>query len=231
MRHFRFLFLVAAGIYIFSCGEDDPDPITYPSVYQKAGTEAVGSLRLFTSQGEIRSQAIISTFMQRDTPSFNIFVRMVRTYEGIMDTVQFIDPQHARLSHEWEIFDCSFSADNELLILTRSEISPECCFPGDIYTRSLPYYLSRVKPEVHSEFIYSSTGGNYYFGYRGKRKFVLRKGPDGKIVAPMIWYTRHSANMNRYSGNLNNMLQSDFYRNLVAGDTLTLMEFNILFEK
>jgi hypothetical protein len=231
MKRLKFLFLFIAGVYIFSCGEDDLDPITYPSLYHKSGTEVVGSLRLFSSQGEIKNQLITSTYMQRDTPSFNNFIRFVRSYEGIMDSVQVFDPQHARLNHEWKQTDCSLSTEGDLLVLTKREVSPECCFPDDTYTKSLPYYLSRVKPEVHSEFIDSSTGGNYYFGYRGKKKFVLKRVPGGKLVAPVMWYTRHSTNTYYYSGNLNNILQNDFYRNLATGDTVTLMEFNILLEK
>jgi hypothetical protein len=88
--------------------------------------------------------------------------------------------------------------------------------------------MASVKPQVHSEFIYTSTGGNYHFGYNGQRKFVVKES-QGQLVAPLILYTLHSGKFD--SGFVNGELQPGFYSNLAAGDTIALMEFMIYFEK
>ena len=84
-----------------------------------------------------------------------------------------------------------------------------------------------IKPQVDSEFIYTSTGG-YHFGYNGQRKFVVKES-RGQLVAPLILYTLHAGKFE--NGFVNNELQPDFYSNLAASDTVALMEFVIFFEK
>ncbi|HEX6893494.1 MAG TPA: hypothetical protein VF141_22435 [Chryseolinea sp.] len=145
-----------------------------------------------------------------------------------MDSVKFVDRQHAMLDHENNNTNCLLAIESDLLILTETDASRKCCFAGEVFTRSLPYQLVRLKPEVHTEFIQSSSGGNYSFGFTGRRKYVLKES-YGKLIAPLILYTRHSEKFE--SGFVNNVLQRDFYSNLDPGDTLSVMEFQIHFEK
>jgi len=145
-----------------------------------------------------------------------------------MDSVNFFDSQHAVLDHENKNLDCLLTIENDFLILTETDASKKCCSAGEVFTRSLPYQMVSMKPDVHAEFIHSSRGGNYSFGFTGRGKYVLKES-HGKLVAPLILYTRHSEKFE--SGFVNNVLQRDFYSSLAAGDTLSLMEFHLHFEK
>ena len=225
-RFCSFLFLV---VLLFSCEADNKTSLlTYPSVYHKSGFEAVGNLRVFSSTGEINNRSIVSRFNQYDTSYFNSYANYINSDPKIMDTVDFVNGQDAMLHHESKYLDCLLEMESDLLILTEIDVNSRCCNQGEVLTRSLPYYMCRVKPEVHSEFLYSSTGGNYRFGFTGRRKYVLQES-DGRLVAPLILYNLHSKNFE--SGFVNNFLQPDFYSILTAGDTVTLREYQLLFEK
>jgi hypothetical protein len=76
--------------------------------------------------------------------------------------------------------------------------------------------------------VYSSIAGNYIFAYTGRRKFVFQEA-GGQLVAPLILYNLHSKNFD--GGFVNNTLQPDFYSTLAEGDTVALMEYQILYEK
>jgi len=224
-RHFCLFFLFAL---IFSCEEEEVSLLTYPSVYHKSELESTGKLRVFSLAGEINNNSVINRFIQNDTSFYNYYFYYINNEHGIMDTVYFVDRQHARLSHQYTNMDCMPAMGRRNLILTQTDTASICCTYGEVFTRSFSYYLVRVKPEVHSEFIYSSTRGDYYFGFWGQRKYVFNES-HGQLVAPMILYIKHSVNY--YSGFENNFLQPDFYSNLAVGDTVTLMESVILLEK
>jgi len=114
------------------------------------------------------------------------------------------------------------------LILTRTDTSIGYSY-GDEFTRSPAYYIGQFKPEVYSEFLVSSTRGDYQFGYITREKFILKK-TVGQLVAPFILFTLHR-NQLQYWGYVNNILQDDFYKKISAADTLTLKEYLILYKK
>jgi len=223
-RFFFPLFLVV----IVSCEKNEVSSITYPSVYHKAGLTPVGNLRVFSSAGEIHRNSVVSRFSRYDTSYLKHYASSLRNDPKIMDSVNFFDSQHAMLDHENKNLDCLLTFESNFLILTETDASRKCCSDGEVLTRSLPYQMVRMKPEVHNEFIRSSKGGNYSFGFKGRRKYVLKES-HGKLVAPLIFYTRHSEKFE--SGFVNNVLQSNFYSSLAEGDTLSLMEFQIHFQK
>jgi len=229
MSNNRFYFSLFLLVLVLSCEEnDEPGLLTYPAEYHKTGVEPVGNLRVFSSKGEIKNSSIISRFSQYDTSYFNSYADYLGNDFGVMDTVYFFTREHAMLLYEYAYHDCSLSMEGNLLVLTESDVSSHCCTYREVFTRTLAYYLAKVKPEVNSEYIYSSVGGNYNFGFSGRRKYVLQES-QGKLVAPMIIYNRHSANFESWF--VNSLLQTDFFSGIATGDTVALMEYQILFEK
>jgi hypothetical protein len=225
----RLLFLLLPGVLIFSCKEDEVELVEYPSAYHKSGVETAGTLRVFSSAGEIKTESVISRFSQYDTANYNYVIRIIRDYKGFMDTLKFVDSKNAVLNHYYADIDCSLQSQGDLLILSETKITKQCCSFGEVLTRTLRYYLGKVKPEVQSEYLVSSVRGYYYFGYESRNKYVLTKS-HGKLVAPMLQFSVHSASV--YDGGfVNNIFESDGYKHLAEGDTLTIMESNIVFEK
>lgn len=220
-----FLFLLVLN---FACNENKTTSfLSYPTAFRKSGFETVGKLKVFSSRGEIRQKSIISRFNQYDSSYFNSYANYLRSDPRVIDSINFTSGQGAMLRDESECRDCSLTAENNLLILTETHVSSKCCTQGEVVTRSLPYHISMFKPEVHSEFPNSSVGGYYSFGFTGLRKYVFKE-LAGKLVAPLIIYNLHSKNFD--AGFVNNVLQPDFYTNLAPGDTVSLREYQLIFE-
>lgn len=228
MPRIRFLVLFFLSTGVFSCDNDEESLVSFPSRFYKSGVEPIGALRVFSSQGPITAKSIVERFTELDKDYLSSSVSSVIN-EGIMDTIDFLESQHAVLDHQYSNRHCSMDIEGGIIILSATNISRECCFADDVFTRSLPYYIGKIKPEVYSEFIISSTRGYYLFAYTGQRKFVLTTS-RGRLMAPMIHYIRHSGNTTS-TGYLNNMLQSDFYKHIPPGDTLTLLESRVSFAK
>jgi hypothetical protein len=225
----RFFFLLCLLILILSCKENNKaTSLTYPAVFYKSGVEAIGDLRVFSSTGEINNSSVISRFSQYDTSYLNSYANYISSDPQIMDSIDFPNGQSARLHHEGKYLDCLLTIESDLIILTEKNVTSKCCTGAEVLTRSLPYHMSRQKPEVHSESLYSSTGGNYNFSFTGRSKYLLKES-NGNLVAPLILYNLHSKNF--VSGFVNNSLSPDFYSILAAGDTIALKEYQFLFEK
>ena len=168
MSYTQFLFFLLLTALIFSCeDEDEASVFSYQSAYHKSGAESKAKLRVFSSAGEINNNSVIKRLLQKDSSFYNYYFDYISNGPGIMDSVFFVDRQHARLSHQDTNRDCMLSIDRTQLILTETDTTSICCTFGDVYTRSFRYYLVKVKPEVHSEYIYSSTRGDYFFGFLG----------------------------------------------------------------
>lgn len=225
----RFFLLLLIVVVSLSCEDDEEgSSLTYPSTYHKSGIELVGKLRVFALTGEITQNSIVSRYNQYDTSYFNNYAAYVGNNKGVMDTVYFLDGQRAVLNHEYKDLDYLVTRETNSYILTEKVAAGKCCTYGEVMTRSLLYKMSSVKPDILSEYINSSVGGNYYFAYTGRQKFIFKES-NRRLVAPLIFYNLHS--MNFESGFVNNFIEPEFYATLAAGDTVALMEYQILYEK
>ena len=177
MKSNKFLVLLLLGIVIFSCRKNDDSSITYPSVYQKSGLKAAGSLRLFSLNGEIRDPEILSRFNLLDSANFTIYSEYIRDNQETMRSIQLSDPQHAIMNVSYDPKNCLVTRDRSLMILTATDTSIGYS-EADEFTRSPSYYIGQIKPEVYSEYLISSTRGFYQFGYTGRENFILADPPD-----------------------------------------------------
>jgi len=112
--------------------------------------------------------------------------------------------------------------------LTRADTSARLIY-NEQFTHSITYNIRQVKPEVYSEYLVSSTRGDYIFGYTGKEKYVLQES-NGQLVAPEILFMQHHL-LVYYNGRANNILQNDFYKNIPTGDTVSIQGYLLLYEK
>ena len=183
---------------------------------------------MFSAEGEIGRKAIVSRFSQYDTSYFRNYINFVINESKLIDTVHFLDSLHARLHLENKNTSCQPTIQGEQIILMEADATNKCCAKGEVFTRTLPYHLAKWKPEVRAEFASSSTSGNYRFGFNGRSQYVLKES-EGKLISPLILFILHSGNFD--NGFVNNELQPDFYSSLAAGDTVSIMEFQIVLER
>lgn len=228
MKSNKFLFMLLTGIAVFACQKNEDSRITYPSTYRKSGLKPAGELRIFSADGEIRDPVSLSRFNLMDSANFSMYSKAVRDDSGTMKRIQFQDPHHAMVFDRYLERNCIITRESTRLILSGADTvvgySSE-----DVFTHSPSYYISQVKPEVYNEYLISSTGGNYQFGYTGREKFILDR-YKGKLVAPFIIFTLHGPQQ-WYTLFVNNVLQGDFYRNILKGDTITIQEYLVLYDR
>lgn len=221
--YFLFLLLLA-----FSCNEEEAIMPNSPAMLHKTGLKQTSNLRVFSSNGEIKTRAILNRFEGFDSLYFNYNDRTLGNYNSI-DSLQFMTQGNARLFVYFQWIEYSLSEQENSLVMTRTLQEKVCCYT-QVYTQSVEYYLGKIKSDIAYEYIYSSTGGNYLFGYTGRQRSVLQKVGD-QWGLPIINYSIHQDKTGySFNGWRNNVLQADFYKHIVAGDTVAIRESVILFD-
>jgi len=209
----RLLFLLFLSTFIFSCKKDDFSlNIAYPSSYQKSGIRINGNLRVFSLAGEITARSVLSRFNQSDSAYFSTLANDIGYGSGKMDSIRFLDAQHATVYNSDQPLECLMNAEGENMILSRTDTTRSGTYANEL-THNIYYYIGQVKPDVYSEYLISSTRGEYIFGFTAREKFVLKK-PESQLLAPLILYRLYPDGLNNYyyyRGEPNNMLQNDFY--------------------
>ena len=226
------LFLLFIGVFIFSCSKDSLSDLDYPSTYHKSGIKPNGSLRVFSSAGEINNRDIISRFNQTDSSFFNNTSDNIGNYPGKMDSVYFSDAGNAIMTEYNTALHCLVKQEGKNFLLTRADTTKGTTYLNEM-SHNITYYLGQVKPDLYSESLYSSTRGDYYFNYSATEKFILSK-PGEELVAPILEYKLYRAAVNGGGDNfgyINNILQDDFFKNLDKGDTIIIKDFLITYEK
>jgi hypothetical protein len=229
MQPRRWLFVLLVISLALSC-DDESALMPFPSKYMKTDADA-GRFRLFTTAGEITNQSIVGHYILKDTPVFNPEISYMANYQGFLDTLEFISQDEVVLSSSYRSIDCRFDGVGNFLLMTEKELTTHCCTYPEAISHSLTYYISKFKPEIISEHLYSSTGGNYYFSYYGADNYVLHKTLSGQVTAPLIQYSLHQKDRYPLYFHINNVLDPEFYRNIPEGDTVSLMEGRIFLRK
>src|ERR1051326_2637021 len=228
MKIDKILFLSFLIILIFSCKKEAPfKQINYPSAYYKSGIKVAGDLMVFSTAGEIKDPFIINRFLP-DSSIYSSYADQIGNNPGTMDSIKFSDAQHAIVKESYSQYNCIVDQEKKELILTRADTSDGSSYPEQ-FTYSIRYNIGQVKPEVYSEYLISSTRGDYLFGYTGKEKYVLQES-NGQLVAPEIMFIQHHL-PGYYTGRTNNILQNDFYKTIPTGDTVSLQGYFLLYEK
>jgi hypothetical protein len=230
MKLIKYILLIMA-VFVLSCEEDD-NPIAPSTKYHKKSIEPAGILRLFARSGEITSKNILSRYNKYDTIYFNRDVKNYRG-QGFIDSISFLKNSVVVLNHNHSNTNYSMRSQGSILVLTEDKVNDQCCTFGEVLTRSLSYFIGQIKPDVYSEYISSSVRGAYYFGFTGKRKFVLQL-KNKQLTAPFILFTkRYFDGINYYEsrGFAQNLLQPDFFKELSVGDTVSLVEYQTKFEQ
>lgn len=228
MKSIAFLFLLFLLALDFSCKKDDLQ-IAYPSAYHKSGLKVTGDLRVFSSNGEIKNPSIISRFAGKDTAYYSAVANYIINERGVMDSIKFSDAQHGIMNDRYQPLKCLISRQDDTFVLSRTDTTRGYS-SGDEFTHSMMYYIGNIKPEVYTEYLISSVRGLYVFGYTAREKFVLKES-HGQLVAPLIQFIQHRNDVQLNIGYVNNILLNDFYKMISTDDTVTIMEYQILYEK
>ena len=212
--------------FIFSCKKENID-FDYGATYYKSSIQQFGLLRYFTSNGEITNSSAINNYFDDDTTQFGYFSRYLMQ-PGYYDTLIISSPNELiDDTYNWRL-RYPAKLDGRRMIVTRDSIFG---YSGpDEYTKSPGYYLLHYKPKVYSEWLYSSIRGDYIFGWLGEIKSVVTT--DGtRLILPLIFYSQRSNGQYPRSNYVNNYVAKDFVKNIMKGDTLTILEVRTYYDK
>jgi hypothetical protein len=234
--------LISCGVFLswallISCHEQEDffsnAPSTYTAPYGTVEVVWLGNFRLFTRDGELKSKTVVNEAMRYDT-SFHFQLKRYLRYNRPFDSIVFIDRSNADLHQGYSNRKYFVRSDFGQLYLTGKDTIRRSSY-GEVLARTLPYHLGEVKPEVFSESLSSSTGGNFFFTYTSRDRLVLHRSGN-QLSVPVIIYSRHV--WNRFvigpgftGGHILNNLQSDFFRHLPEGDTVAITQYEIKLEK
>lgn len=223
-----FIVIFIAIIFLCSCKKDDQFSIEPSSLYYKSSIEMRGSMKMYTRDGEIKDPLILYKYYGLDSAWFTSRSQTLFPGRGRMDTVRFIDSEKARI-YDYSYRDYSITKQNsDLLLSSKSNI--QLLISGDVFSKSPMYWINEYKPPVYSEYISSSTGGNYVFGYETKYLFVLSP-VKGTVKANWIIMTVRSPKNNFQVYSIQNKPDFNFYRSMTATDTVVLQQYVVNYTK
>ena len=210
-----------------ACKKDDATGFDRAAVYHKTSTEPAGDVRVFAQSGELNTPAIVSRFTAADST-------LIHDVSGILfsmssDSIQMQDNENAKIRESSGYADYKVTSSGGDLIFTGKDTSTNTSI-GEVYSKSIPYYISLYKPAIYSEYIISSTRGNYVFGYTTKNQLVLTQ-QSNRLVAPWIFLIDHSSGSRTFAFTVQNKADFSFYRSLAATDTVVLHEYSVIYGK
>lgn len=211
---------------LYSSCSKSSSQISYNSVYHKNGIEAISDLMLFTDQGQVKDIVAINRYVAMDSFTFSYYSDYINKATDLLDNIQFPDPLHAKIlrGNEWANYDLSDQFPR--FILTRKDTTVGTS-GGDLYSRSLEYWICQYKPDLYQEWLVSSTRGSYVFGYSTREKFVFKLSGN-QLCAQIIVFIKHKPYS--YGEYVNNFMDDKFFVNLSAGDTISLKFYSLKYE-
>lgn len=215
-------------LFAASCKKDANVTVAYNILYYKYEVKAAGGIRVFTDAGEVTDASIVNNFQASDSDYYNNFSYNVINNHEFLDTIVFKNQASAVVKYYGFENNYTVNSQDGKLVLTSLKVIPRVQ-GGETFTRSFSYYARQIKPAVSNEYIISSVGGYYQFSYSLIEKYVVTQAGNEKIAAPVVVYNEHSDGRTAWSGYFNGSLQNGFYKQIPAGDTVTLAEYQLIF--
>lgn len=227
MRYFSAVILLL--LLAASCSKNAANVnVSYNSLYFKDKAQAIGSIRIFARSGEIKDAAVVSRYAGVDSNYYNYFPERIIGLGELLDTVVIQNSDSAIVKLYGSPNKCLVTNQSGKLVLTSVQSSTGFQF-YETFSRSFNYYANQIKPVISDEYLVSSTGGIYEFAYVYYPKYVLTQASNGRLAAPVVTFFQHKANGESYAGYFNGNLQPGFNQQIPAGDTVSLNEFQLIF--
>lgn len=225
----RTFILFITVMFFSSCKKENPFSIEPSSGYYKSSKEKLGVIKVFTANGEVKNPLIISRYDALDSARFRNYSNALFPFPGVVDTIRFVDQENARVSHSYTYRDVSITKQGSDLLLT-GKLDLHLVNTGDQFTKTIGYSINQYKPSIYAEYLVSSTGGTYVFGYDTKELFVISAENTVIKVNWIIMVARY-ANGFFTVYRIQNKPDFNFYKSLKSTDTITLQQYSISYKK
>ncbi len=226
MRCFSAVILLLLAV---SCSKNAANVnVSYNSLYYKDKVQAIGSTRLFARSGEIKDAAAINRYAGTDSNYYKYFPDRISGLGELLDTLIIKNRDSAIIELYSSPNRCLVTNQAGKLVLTSVQSATGVQF-YETFSRSFNYYANQFKPVISNEYLVSSTGGIYEFDYVYYPKYVFTQAGNGRVAAPLVAFFQHKSNGENYAGYFNGNLQQGFNQQIPAGDTVSLNEFQLIF--
>jgi len=216
-----FVTILVLAVIFCDCKKGD-NSLQHGITYHRSANSG-GSIRVFGSSGEIIDATIVNRFTQLDDANMTT----MGTHLGTLDTIQIVDGNNARLFENGRYSDFAYASISRDFNFYNSDTISGYTY-GEVYTRTVNYYLCLYKPIVYVETIASSTAGTYQFLYKGRKEYFIEE-KNNQLVAPwIVFYYHFPSGSSAFS--IQNRLDKNFYKSLQPRDTVVLREHSLSYE-
>lgn len=193
-------------------------------LYHPSYIEPRNKPRLFTRNGEIKDQKIVTRYYLPDTALFK--ERLQNFTNSRDDSIRIIDESHLKFHSS----QYNYTIRNSLLT-GRVPDTVTYYSSNEIISRKLDYHLCLYKPVILNENVYDVFHGNYLFSFQTVPDLYLLI-QKGQYKRPVIIANDHHT-PNNYDNLVivTNILDEEFYTKLSATDTISLQESLVVYEK
>lgn len=203
--------------------------VSYNALYFKNVAKAVGTIRLFARSGEINDAVVLSRYLDADSNYYKYFPDKIVALGEWLDTliIKNRDTAIIKLYNTPNKYLVTSQAGKMVLISVQMATGYQFY---ETYSRSFDYYANQNRPVISNEYLVSSTRGIYEFGYVCRPRYVLNQAGNGGLAAPVVAFFQHKSNGENYANYFNGSLQQGFYQQIPLGDTVSLNEFQLIFD-
>lgn len=216
-------------VIFLSCSKDGTAFLNSPGIYFKDNITLTSETRVFTSTGQVKNSNIVQRFDSKDSAFYGAFRNEVYFYRGKMDSLKVTSSGIMEVNDNYQYRSYEVTSKGKNITLTARDTTAGYSYE-EVYTRTLLYYLGFYKPPVFSEYLVSSTRGQYQFGYSTLQQYYLVQ-QDNLFNVHWVFAIAHKANGSTNFLRLQNKADLNFYKKLNTGDTVTIREYELTYDK
>jgi hypothetical protein len=232
LKHIACLTLFAAWSLLLSC-DGVESAIQYPMTFVKSKILPMGSWRVFNKDGEVTDKNTFRDLVsETDTTGFRYATENILKSTSL-DIVRIMSPTEGSVRGYPNSPNCMVASNETGFVFTNKDTTGASICREQM-TKHINYFIGSVKPDIFSEYLGSSTAGNFCFVYTGRQKFVFNGHPLAFYAPYIIFIVRTNTGTAPTYGEtvrLNNNLAQDFYKHLGENESVSLMEYQLLFER
>ncbi|MDJ1469024.1 hypothetical protein [Xanthocytophaga flava] len=222
----RYCHILVIVLLIWSCKKDNEPIFPYPSIYHATRSEITSDVRLFTKQGEIKDQMVITDFMKRYNTAWTTIIAPKSETVTYQDTVKILTKDNVQGPFYLKDAYLQFN-ENIIYIISRDTGYSDL---NEFYESNVVF--GKYKPIYEKKVYYSPSTGVNPRVFTIPINYAEYTSEQLKFLTLSYMVKRGTgAYYSTYGSRYNNSFDPTSYKALLADDTLVVQESNIVYEK
>ncbi|WP_187262827.1 hypothetical protein [Pontibacter beigongshangensis] len=168
--------LLLLGVFT-ACNKEEVAPeLQYPSTYASKNMHNTTSVRMYTSNGEVKDAAVISAFLQKNTqltPFYHLKDKAIET--GGAEKLTFLNAQEAELVSGTNTQRFNIAKNGLELILTNQQETTGTYNRESEAFADFTYAISKYKPIVYDKVAMPLQDISYFYKTKSQIFITLKK--------------------------------------------------------